>query len=131
MKRVKTERPLVRDASNLRQVKRAEDLEAMLAENRVLDLRAVLDLPAGRRVLWRLLTEQCGLYHQTFREGHADTSAFYEGKRSIALELKAEIGVANVDALDLMRQERAADDATEQAVRYALATNGDDEADDP
>lgn len=121
--------PPVRNASSLRQVKRSEDLERILRENQLLDMREVLAIPAARRVLWRLLTEECGLFRQTFREGHADTTAFYEGKRSVALALQSEIGQANVGALELMRAERAQDDATEQSVREALAGQSDD--DDP
>lgn len=119
------ERPLVQNASNLHQVKRAEDIEALLRENEIEDIRAVLHLPQGRRLLWRLLVEECGLYRQTFCEGRPDTSVFYEGKRSVALFLQAEIGQANATALELMRAERAAHDVTEQAVRSNLSDQSD------
>ncbi len=119
------EQPLVRNASNLHQVKRAEDLEALIRENEIEDFRAVLAMPQGRRLLWRLMTEECGLFRQTFREGHADTSAFYEGKRSVALFVQAEVGQADATAMELMRSERARGDTTEQAIRAQLAEGGD------
>lgn len=128
-RRAQAPAPLVANASNLEQVQRAEDLEQLLREGQLADLRAVLAMPEGRRLVWRLLVEEGGLFQQTFREGKPDTSAFFEGKRSIALFLQAEIGQADPAAFERMRAERAHHDALEDAVRRQLASQqSDDEA---
>lgn len=121
------ERPLVPNASSLAHITRAQDLEQHLRAQQLADVHAVLATAPGRRLLWRLLVEEGGLFRQTFREGHADTSAFYEGKRSIALFLQGEIGAADPQAFETMRRERAERDATEQALRQALAMQAEDE----
>lgn len=127
MRPARPEQPLVPNASSLAHITRAQDLERHLRDQQLADLHAVLDMPAGRRLLWRLLVEEGGFFRQTFREGHPDTSAFYEGKRSIALFLQAEIGAADPAAFERMRRERAEEDQTEQALRTALAMQAEEE----
>ena len=122
-RRVAPPAPLVANASRIQQVQRAEELEQLLRDNQLADLRAVLATEPGRRVLWRLLVEEGGLFQQTFREGRPDTSAFFEGKRSIALFLQAEIGQADPAAFERMRAERAQEQALEDAVRRQLASD--------
>jgi hypothetical protein len=119
--------PLVANAGRLGQVQRAEELEQLLRDNQLADLRAVLATEPGRRLIWRLLVEEGGLFQQTFREGRPDTSAFFEGKRSIALFVQAEIGQADPTAFERMRAERASDDALEDAVRRSVAEQADDD----
>ncbi|MDP2270926.1 MAG: hypothetical protein Q8K32_09365 [Archangium sp.] len=53
------------------------------------DLRSVLSTPAGRRFVWRWLT-QAGLQSSSFVSGDQSGTAFNEGRRSIALALLAE-----------------------------------------
>lgn len=49
------------------------------------DFEAIATLPAGRRLLKRLMAE-CGIYQSTFT-GDALTSAYQEGKRTMGLWL--------------------------------------------
>lgn len=50
------------------------------------DLRDLVKLPHGRKILWHILS-MCGLYNDTFT-GNSQTF-FYEGKRSVGLEIIA------------------------------------------
>lgn len=53
------------------------------------DIRWLMSGKRGRRFMWRLLGD-ARLYQQSF-DGNANWSIFYEGKRSIALKLMAQI----------------------------------------
>lgn len=53
------------------------------------DLRGVLSSPAGRRFLWRLLT-QSGLHGASYSESPTAT-AYAEGRRSVAIGLMREV----------------------------------------
>lgn len=60
------------------------------------DLRAVLGTPAGRRVLWRVLTDShmCALFDLS--PLHAD--GMLEGRRAAGLQLMAYIETASFDS---------------------------------
>ncbi len=62
---------------------------AQLREQHEEDLRAVMGTAAGRRFLWRLL-EQAGLHGRSYA-GAAEATAHNEGRRSVALDLLAEM----------------------------------------
>lgn len=53
------------------------------------DIRWLMSGKRGRRLMWRLLGDT-RMYQQSF-DGNANWSIFYEGKRSIALKLMAQI----------------------------------------
>jgi hypothetical protein len=73
------------------------------AEAQTRALRELLDLPAGRRVVWRLL-ERAGLFRQSFT-GEPLSSAFNEGRRALGLEMLAEIAEAAPDAYPALLRE--------------------------
>lgn len=68
------------------------------------DLRAVAATPAGRRMLWRLIEQKCGLHNGVLSESHA-VMAHAEGKRSVGRELLAELQrVAPPQATQMVRE---------------------------
>jgi hypothetical protein len=70
------------------------------------DVRRILSMPEGRRLLWRLL-EEARVFHSTYT-GNADTY-FNEGKRSMGLLVLGEMLRAKPDSLFQMQKEAASD----------------------
>lgn len=67
-----------------------------------LDLKAVLSTEGGRAVLWRLITV-CGVWHGV---GTINGQMQYaEGRRSIGIELMADIAAIDPNLVPLMMQE--------------------------
>ncbi len=81
-----------------RDKKRKRDRKQELA-----DLRAVLELSEGRRVLWGML-EHCGLYRTPFHPNNNEMSKNC-GLQSVALHLLAQINEADEKMWLLMQQE--------------------------
>lgn len=71
------------------------------------DVRAMLESPAARRFLWRLL-ERCGIYRSSFTGG--DATFFNEGVRDTGLFVLHEITEADPSAYAKMMLERNNDD---------------------
>ena len=67
-------------------------------------LRGVLSQPAGRAVMWRILSK-CGLYRDNPFPDAPGSMARHEGQRSIGLWLLAEIFDADPNAYERMRRE--------------------------
>lgn len=91
------------NAADKRQVKERERQEKNSAKQAVIDLRAVLAMPEGRRVIWRLL-EHCGLYRSPFNP-NAAIAAHNAGLQAAALHLLAEIQQADEKAWLQMQAE--------------------------
>jgi len=53
---------------------------------RIDDLKAVLDLPQGRRLLFDIIYRQCGFYNSSYNMEHT-IMAYNEGKKEVAREL--------------------------------------------
>jgi Ser/Thr protein kinase RdoA (MazF antagonist) len=68
-------------------VEQLRELERIQAEA---DLRAVMSSPAGRRFVWRLIEQRCGLHNGVYSPVHSDM-ALAEGRRAIGRELLAEV----------------------------------------
>lgn len=66
------------------------------------DLRKILDTAEGLRFLWRVL-EASGIYRTTFTGN--STSFFNEGRRSIGLEIKADLMEVDPDHEGRMARE--------------------------
>lgn len=62
-------------------------VEAQRAED---DSAAVLSTPAGRRWVWRLLSERCALHASSYT-GESISTAYSEGRRAVAVELMREL----------------------------------------
>lgn len=89
-------KPLVRNAADPDQVKKAKDKEKFNREDEILDLKEVLATHSGRRFIWRYL-EKCGVFTSSFT-GNSETF-FKEGSRNIGLQLLADVQEANIESL--------------------------------
>lgn len=68
--------------------KDSSDQQRLLALQAANDLKTVLELAEGRRVLRRILAH-CRTQHATFTPGHTDVTAFLEGRRDVGIFLTA------------------------------------------
>lgn len=93
---------MVMNAASAKQVERARLKESFNDRQFMLDLRSVLDLSAGRRILWWLL-DAAGVYRSSFTGN--STTFFNEGRRDLGLLLLGRITECNPEALILMMQE--------------------------
>lgn len=67
------------------------------------DIRQILKLPAGRRYLWRMLSE-CGVFRSSFTQ-NSNQTAFNEGIRNIGLKVLEDINEAESTAFAQMQNE--------------------------
>ena len=96
------EKAYVKNTASKKQVKEASRKERDRNINEISDLKVVLGIPEGRRVLWKYLSE-CGVYKTSFT-GNSETF-FNEGRRTIGLKIIADIYKSDVDAYALMMKE--------------------------
>lgn len=71
------------------------------------DIRAVLALPEGRRLVWRLL-EHCKVFESTFTS-NGSQFAFNEGARNVGLFMLAEVTAADAQVFVTMLKESKQD----------------------
>jgi hypothetical protein len=100
-------RALVANASDEEQLEKARGKETRRAMREVDDLRAVLALPGGRRLLWRIL-ERGRMFNSGF-ESDTHRVQFNEGRREMATWILAEIVRAKPTAFIEMMQEHTKD----------------------
>src|SRR3990167_5380446 len=92
----------VKNAADEAQVKDAERLQRFTRRDELDDLRALLQLPAFRRFLWKLLA-QCQVFKSIF---HASALIHYNaGMQDVGHYLLSELQEARADALILLLQE--------------------------
>jgi len=97
--------PAVRNAADPKQVRKASKTEAQQRAEEIGDLRQLLRLAEGRRVLWRLLSH-CGVFESTY--AIPDSQTFYKaGQQDVGHFIQAEIIRANPDAYVQMMTEYA------------------------
>ena len=77
-----SERALVRNAGDRKQVKRAAKTERQTAVEEAGHLESVLTTYDGRALLWRILGH-AGVYEQSYRGEATHETSFQEGKRSV------------------------------------------------
>jgi hypothetical protein len=90
------------NAADPKVVEKARLKEAFNDRHFLTDLRALLELPAGRRILWWIL-ETAGIYRSSFTGN--STTFFNEGQRQVGLQLLGKIHDAKPEAMILMMQE--------------------------
>jgi hypothetical protein len=90
-----------------------------VAAQRDSDLRVLMLSPAGRRFIRRLLDPMLG---SSFVPGAPESTAFNEGRRSIALALLSEVQRVAPQSYALLRREEA-----EELERLATEVEPDDE----
>lgn len=102
--------PLVSNAADQTQVKRAKQREKTTREQVLNDLRTVLSTRQGRRQMWRTLSE-CGVFRLSFVPGDHARTDFNEGRRSIGLGLMADLHDVDPSLYLTMATEAATDEA--------------------
>lgn len=95
----------VPNAADPRAVREAEKREKNRARQRADAYKQLLDLPAGRLVLWDLL-DGTNVFATTFDTNGA-RMAFNEGQRNVGLRVLATITDVRPDAFLLMQREAA------------------------
>jgi len=94
------------DAGDETQTKVKKSKRELIEDREANELKTVLDTYEGRAVLWRVLST-CGVYKESFA---LDSRIYYyEGKRSIGLEL-----LEMITTLDKNVYSRIRDEATER-----------------
>lgn len=87
-------RVLVKNAADAEQVNEATEKTKSRAERDRNDLVTVMQTPAGRRYVRRLVVETAGLYRSSYLNGptgRGSDPVFMEGMRNVGLEKYAEI----------------------------------------
>lgn len=86
---------------------RKEEFRKRRAERDRSDLKKVLEMPEGRRFLWKLMSGS-RVFSSIFTNNALEMS-FREGRRTIGLEILQQITNASPDALTRMQKERESD----------------------
>jgi hypothetical protein len=94
------------DAGDKEQFQRLSKKAKLNKDREKEDLRALLERPGNRAVLWRILS-RCGVYQDNPFPDSPGSMARHEGKRSIGLWLLQEIENADPRAFGRMRAEAA------------------------
>lgn len=97
------EQPIITNAADATQVKKARKTQRHLRAQELEDLRAVLGTLAGRRLVWRLL-KRCGTFMSTIGTTDAMTN-YNAGRQDLGHFLLAEITAAQPDMLPQLMQE--------------------------
>ena len=95
-------KPVVQNAADKVQVKKAEGRVARIRLARENETRYVMNSVLGRKFIWRYLGE-CGVFRKSFT-GNSETF-FREGERNIGLKLMADVTDSCPDAYLLMQKE--------------------------
>ena len=93
---------LVKNAADPEQVQRAKEKVESFEDQRLNDVREVLNTKRGRRFFWRYLTI-CGVFKTSNADEHQ--VFFNEGMRNIGLQLLADVNEAAPEAYLKMLQE--------------------------
>lgn len=112
------DRALVRNAADPRQVKDAKKREKLRRDGELADMRAVLELPEGRRMLWRLMGH-CKTFESVFDE-LATTMAFKAGRQDVGHFVMVEILAADQTKFALMQAESLARENSDFTVAEAV-----------
>lgn len=119
--------PLVTNAANPGQVKTASRKERDREGDRLAAYKAVMTTPAGRLVLWDLLT-RAGVYQSCYARSGSD--AFVNiGRQDFGHELMASLIAADEDGYDTMAREQRKlakrEDLERAAAHTAQAAKGE------
>lgn len=99
------------NTADKRSVRKAGQKAKHARREELKDLREVLGTSAGRRVVWRQLS-QAGVFRLSFVYEETQTTAFNEGRRSMGLSLMADIHELDPELYVTMARE--AQQATKQ-----------------
>lgn len=93
----------VSNAADVKQIEKAGKRISLERENELVDIRAILDIPGGRRFLWRLLREF--KLNQSIFEPNSRI-AYNSGRQDAGHFILGEIVEAQPEAFLQMMQER-------------------------
>lgn len=105
------------------------EAEQRLRNLELLAVRAVMDSPAGRSFLWRVIEKMAVAFNGTYT-GEALHSAYAEGRRSVGLALIQELQKASPAAYLLMLQEEMDSRLKEAAIAEKALERAEAEEDD-
>lgn len=97
------EEPLVTNAADSKQVRKARKNQRRTRAQELEDLRSVVKDAAGRRVLWRLL-KRCSTFNSAIGMNDAMTN-YNAGRQDIGHFILAELTAAQPDILPSLMQE--------------------------
>lgn len=100
-------RPLVANAGDREQVKRAGEREKTDAEQNDDDIVSLMSTASGRRFVWRRLIQDAGIMSDRYAES-GERMAFLNGRTNLALPILKDIDRLCPDQYDLMRREARA-----------------------
>lgn len=99
-----TEKVMVRNAADPDQVEKAKEKSESLNDQRLNDVREILNSVRGRRFYWELMVK-CGIFDTRFAGESSNTTAFNLGERNIGLQLLAAVNEAAPEAYTIMLRE--------------------------
>lgn len=94
------------NTSNPRKIREAEQREKRLLAQQRNDLLSIMDTPAGRRVLRRVIYTFAGRDRSSYLDAtRGSDPVFFEGQRNVGLRLLAEMQTVSVNLYLLMEAE--------------------------
>lgn len=88
---------------NEEQENKLKEEKKKIRDRELEDIKTVLELPGGRRFLWRILTE-ARILGSCFHDD-SQRMAYYEGRRDVGLFVLEELTKANKNALSKIQNE--------------------------
>lgn len=109
-----SDRALVGNAADAKQVKKAKQYDKQLKELERTDLLTILDTVQGRRFVWKQLSD-AGVFRLSYTPGDSHGTAFNEGRRNQGLSL-----LLDVQRLDPTLYHRMAKEAHDLEEAYSI-----------
>lgn len=100
---MQTERAMVKNAADPKQIKKARELSKAMEHKKEDDLKFILSSPHGRKFLWDLLG-WCGLYASP-ENARGDETQRAIGRQNVARKILSDIVSADESSWILMQQE--------------------------
>ena len=108
-------------AENLDAKQRAEEnkrkIEKSLADRRVADIKHICSTPQGRRFIWELFFNDCGIYGSIFVPGAPDITAFNEGKRAVGMRVLYRLNLADKSIMQQLLLEHWSEEVSNQSAK--------------
>lgn len=95
--------------------KKINDEERKLRSREVGDIKKILELPQGRRVIWKILTD-CHIFNISFNL-NTKQEDFREGERNIGLKVLDRVNEADVNAFAQMQAEYVSEQKSKEAIK--------------
>jgi hypothetical protein len=94
----------IQNASNPKQVKRAEEAMELRRKRELDDIREVMATASGRRFMWRLINNIC--HYDTDDAKHSGSDTYKSlGERNVGRQIKNDLYLASYDRYQEMERE--------------------------